>query len=165
MEPKFVTLPAVKLAGCVLKTDTKQSKKAIPEFWGAYMTDGRMNKLHGESFVKVHSEYGACFPENPETGEFEYIIGVEVHDGTEIPEAYQVRELPPSTYAVFSTPPCGADSFVPSIQGVWGYIMGEWFPQSGYEYAPGGVDFELYDERCMSETEKVCDIYIPVLKK
>ncbi len=27
------------------------------------------------------------------------------------------------------------------------------------------VDYELYDERCMSETGKVCDIYIPVVKK
>ena len=28
-----------------------------------------------------------------------------------------------------------------------------------------GVDFELYGELCMNETGKICDIYIPVVKK
>lgn len=162
MEPKFITLPAVRLAGHIMNTDTTKNTKAVPEFWNAYLTDGRMEKLHKESFVKSHREYGACFPENPETGEFEYMIGVEF-DG-DAPD-YQIRELPPATYAVFSTPPCDSPAFVASIQGMWNFIMNEWFPTSGYEYAAGCVDFELYDERCMGETGNVCDIYIPVVKK
>lgn len=167
MEPKFVTLPAVKLAGYALKTTTAghQNMQSIPAFWTAYMTDGRMEKLHGEAFLRRHAEYGACFPENPETGEFNYIIGVEVKERADVPGSYHVCELPPETYAVFSTPPCGGEGFVPAIQGTWGYIYNEWFPGSGYEYAPGGVDFELYDERCMGEDGKVCEIWIPIVKK
>lgn len=60
---------------------------------------------------------------------------------------------------------CDAAIFAPTIQGVWQYIFNEWFTTSGYEYAPDGVDFELYDDRCMSGTGKICDIYIPVVKK
>ena len=166
LEPKFVTLPAVRLAGFALKTTAAagENLKSIPEFWNAYMRDGRMEKLHRESFVKKHAEYGACFPEDPETGEFEYVIGVEPKEGAPIPEEYRVCELPPAAYAVFSTPPCGAAEFSSSIQGVWQYVFNEWFPKSGFEYAPGCVDFELYDDRCMSETGKVCDIYIPVVE-
>lgn len=167
LEPKFVTKPIIKLAGFALKTTMADglNSKRIPAFWDAYMTDGRMKRLHSESFVKDHAEYGACFPEDPETGEFEYVIGVEPKEGAAIPDGYHVSELPPATYAVFSTPPCDAANFSPTIQHVWDYIFNDWFPKSGYEYAPNCVDFELYDDRCMSETGKVCDIYIPVVRK
>lgn len=167
MEPKFVTRPAVKIAGYALKTKSEggENNRSIPAFWAAYMNDGRVNRLHGESFVKEHAEYGACFPENLDTGEFDYVIGVEVKDGAVIPEGYHVCEIPAATYAVFSTPPSDAAGFSPAIQGTWQFLFNEWFPASGYEYAPGCVDYEYYDERCMTEKAKVCDICIPVVKK
>ena len=167
MEPKMLKKEAVKLAGFALNTRTKggENKKAIPQFWTDYLTDGRMKKLHGESFLKGHAEYGACFAENPENGEFIYVIGVEVKEGYEIPNGYHVCTLPEALYAVFSTPPTDESNFSPAIQGTWDYIMSEWFPNSGYEFDGNGVDFELYDERCKGKTGKVCEIYIPVVKK
>lgn len=167
MEPKFVTLPAVKIAGFTLKTTATdgENNQAIPQFWKDYMTDGRMEKLHAEDFVKKHDEYGACFPEDPETGEFEYVIGVETREGAAIPGDYQIRRLPGATYAVFSTPPSNATNFSNTIQGTWNYIFNEWFAKSGYEYAPNCADFELYDDTCMSDTGKVCAIYIPIVEK
>ena len=165
MEPKFVTLPAIKLAGFAIKTTSTagENVKSIPTFWNDYMSGGMMEKLHAENFIKKHDEYGVCFPEDTMTGEFEYVIGVERIDGAEIPSEYHVCEVPPATYAVFSTPPSDAPNFAPAIQGTWNYIFNEWFPESGYEYAPGCNDFELYDDRCMSDEGKVCDIYIPVV--
>jgi AraC family transcriptional regulator len=167
MEPKMVKRSVIKLAGYAFKTNSKDGEnlKAIPEFWKAYMTDGRMGKLHGESFLKNHAEYGACFPENPENGEFEYVIGVEIKDGLTVPGDYHVCELPDALYAVFSTPPTDDSGFTTAIQGTWQYIFAEWFSKSGYEFDEHGVDFEFYDERCMGKTGKVCDIYIPVVKK
>ena len=167
MEPRFVSKPAIKLAGHMIKTtDTAgENSKTIPAFWGAYLSDGRMEKLHKEPFLKAHAEYGACFPVDQDTGEFEYVIGVEVIEGAAVPAGYHVCELPAATYAVFSTPPSDDEHFTQNIQGTWVYIFNEWFPSSGYEYAPGCVDFELYDERCMSDTGKVVDIFIPVVKK
>lgn len=167
LEPKFVSLPDIKLAGYVTKTSTADGKNitGIPAFWKDYMSDGRMDRLHSEKFVENHAEYGACFPENIETGEFDYVIGVKAKKGADIPEEYYVCNLPAATYAVFSTPPCTGDTFSSTIQGVWDYIFNEWLQKSGYVYAPDCVDFELYDERCMSPTAKVCDIYIPVVKK
>lgn len=181
LEPKFTTLPAVRLAGYVMKTTNEngENNAAIPAFWVDYLRNGRMKKLHEEPFLKSHAEYGACFPENPETGEFEYMIGVELKGdavelkgdavelkkGEEVPKDYQIRELPPATYAVFSTPPCEAPKFSAAIQSLWNCVFNDWFPASGYEYAPDCVDFEYYDERCASGTGSVCDIYIPVVKK
>lgn len=167
MEPRITALPARKIAGYTLHipNEGNENSKAIPAFWHAYMTDGRCEKLHRQSFVKNHAEHGACFPADPETGTFDYAIGVEVPEGAAVPAEYDVREIPAATYAVFSTPPCNNANFTAAIQGVWQFIFNEWFPASGYEYARGGVDFELYDERCMTENAKICDIYIPVAKK
>lgn len=167
MEPKFVTLPAIRLAGYALETRNVdgENNHAIPAFWTACIADGRMERLHKADFVKNHAEYGACFPENPENNEFSYVIGVEVKDGAQVPSAFHTCELPPATYVVFSTPPCHQAEFSKNIQGTWQYIMNDWFPSSGYEYAPGCVDFEHYAENTMGENDNVCDIYIPVVKR
>ena len=166
MDPKFTTLNSVKLAGYMLKTNSNgENIKEIPAFWTAYLTDGRAGRLHQADFIKSHDEYGACFPEDPENGEFIYVIGVEVKDGVTIPKGFYVCELPAATYAVFSTPPCSKEEFSKNIQGTWQYIMNDWFPSSGYEYAAGCVDFEYYDKRCTEENNNVCDIYIPVVKR
>jgi AraC family transcriptional regulator len=167
MEPKMVKKASIKLAGFALKTRTKdrENTKAIPQFWQEYMSDGRTEKLHQEMFLKDHAEYGACFPEISENGEFEYVIGVEVKDGYDIPQGYHLCTIPEALFAVFSTPSAADAGFTSTIQGTWKYIFSEWFPHSEYEFDGNGVDFELYDERCMSKTGKICDIYIPVVKK
>jgi len=167
MEPKFVKLPAIRLAGYKLRTGDSGvgNNKAIPAFWDAYLTDGRCEKLHQEGFVVEHAEYGACFMPDPETGAFDYMIGVRVAQDAQIPSGYEVCTLPAAAYAVFSTPPCREEEFAASIQGLWRYAFEEWFPNSGYEYAQGCADFEVYDERCMGDEGKVCDVYIPVARK
>lgn len=167
MEPTLITRPAFRLAGYSMKATSigGGESQAIPAFWGAYCTDGRMEKLHQESFVTDHAEYGACFPADEATGAFDYVIGVEVKEGAEVPAGYHACEVPVATYAVFSTPPAKGDDFPQQIQGTWQVIFAEWFPTSGYEYAPGCVDFELYNEHAMVETGKVAFIYIPVIKK
>ncbi len=167
MEPTFITRPAIKIAGYSLHTTNVDgvNNTAIPQFWTDYLTDGRCKKLHEAAFVQNHAEYGACFPENPQTGEFVYAIGVEVQDGSEVPAELETFDIPAATYAVFLSPPASRAAFSDSIQSTWQHIYSQWFPQSGYEYAPGCVDYELYDERCMGDTGCVCAIYIPVVKK
>ena len=166
MEPKFVTLSAIPLAGFAIQTTTEngENSKAIPAFWQEYMSNGKMDQLHEERFLKSHNEYGVCFPADEHSRKFEYVIGVEYLEGAEIPSTYHVCEIPPATYAVFSSPPSDATHFVEAIQSTWQYIFNEWFPTAGYEYAPNGHDFELYDDRCLQDEGKVCDIYIPVEK-
>ena len=166
MEPIIKAIPAIKLAGYVIKTKNVdgENSKDIPAFWGAIMEDGRHEKLHNESFLKNHSDYGACFAEDKETGEFEYAICVEIKDGATVPPEYHTCEIPAATYAVFRTPPSKDEGFSASIQGAWQYIFNDWFPSSGYEYAPGCVDFELYNEDWMTDDEMFCEIWIPVVK-
>ena len=167
MEPKFVSLPAIKIAGYELKTRTlnQENLNAVSDFWAAYLMEGRADQLHQSNFIENHAEYGACFPENPENGEFSYVIGVEIKKDAKVPESFYCCELPPATYAVFSTPPCTQMDFSKNIQGTWQYIMNDWFESSGFEYATGCTDFEYYGEKSFGEKDKICEIYIPVVKK
>ena len=167
MEPKLVKKEAVKIAGFAIKTTSKDGENLenLPKFWHDYIFNGRQEKIHKETFVKKHDEYGVCFPENPGDGEFKYVIGVEVKEDHEIPKEYFVCIIPEALYAVFSTPPSNEKNFSKEIQGTWKYIFSEWFPNSGYEFANGKVDYELYTEQAMGETGKICEIYVPVVKR
>jgi len=179
MEPKIIMKPAVRLAGFVLRTTTNngEHKKAIPNFWQEYINSGKMRQLRGESFIKNHSEYGVYFMPNPETGDMEYVIGLEVKDGADVPAGYHTCIIPEALFAVFVTPPSGGEinaddrkaphfaAFSAEIQGTWNYIYSEWFPKSGYEFDGFKCDYEFYDERCVGEKVNVCEINIPIVKK
>jgi len=166
MEPKFVTLPAIKIAGYELKTrNDGENSKAIPAFWEKYLIEGMAKKLHSEEFVKNHSEYGACFGIDPETDESTYVIGVEIKENAKIGSEYYTCKIPPATYAVFRTPPAKGNEFSISIQSTWQFIWNEWFQKSGYEYAKDGVEFELYNDDDMQEDNMICEIHIPIVKK
>ena len=158
MEPKMIRKSAVKLAGFAVKVKNKEYTEAFTNLWHEYASNEKQKKLHGESFIKSHVEYGACFPENPENGEFEYVVGIEVKDGHDIPKDYHVCVIPEALYAVFSPPPCDKDKLSSSISGTYNYIFSEWFPNSEYEFMENGVDFVLCDENCK-------EIYIPVVKR
>ena len=165
MEARFAKQKAIKLAGFVLKTSSRNGKnfKAIPKFWGAYMEDGKMRKLHAEGFVESHAEYGVCFPENAD-GNFDYVIGVAVKEKTPIPQGYHCSEIPAASYAVFTTQPSSAADFSENIQRTWQDIFEKWQPQSGRKMNEEAVSFELYDERSMVETCMVCEIWIPIIE-
>ncbi|KAB2327930.1 AraC family transcriptional regulator [Cytobacillus depressus] len=164
MEPKLVTKPAFHIIGYELKTKNEdgQNNKDIPEFWQQYLR----NKLGSKIPNPIHKnvELGICTNFNPETGEFVYVIGMEVREETQALKGMVYKSFPELEYAVFTTPKSNDGTFTSSIQSTWNYIFTEWFPQSGYEHY-GSVEFELYDERCYGSENKEMDIYIPVKKQ
>ena len=166
MEPKLITRPAFKVAGYALRTTSVdgENSRAIPAFWQEYLKN-HCESLHKSLTPVSHAEYGLCMDMDMETGEFNYVIGLEVPEGVPLPEGLHTATVPAATYAVFTTPPSDNAGFVASIQNTWAYVYEKWFPESGYEYAPGCADYELYDERCMCETGKQIDIAIPVVKR
>ncbi len=166
MEPRIITRPAFKVVGYALKTTSVdgENSTAIPAFWQDYMKN-HCESLHKALTPVSHAEYGLCMDMDTETGAFNYVIGLEVPEDAAIPGGLNTAAVPAATYAVFTTPPSDHAGFVDSIQNTWRYIYEEWFPQSGYEYAPGGADYELYDERCLKENGKQIDIAIPVVRR
>ncbi|MBP3951618.1 AraC family transcriptional regulator [Bacillus suaedae] len=162
MEPVLRTKPAFHIIGYALKTKNTdgQNNRDIPEFWQQYI----QNNLGCTIPNPINNaDFGICTDFCPETGEFVYIIGMEVEEGTKALDGMVYRHFPEQEYAVFTTPVADTESFTASIQSTWNYIFTEWFQQSDYEHC-GTVEFELYDERCIGP-EKMMDIYIPVKKR
>jgi AraC family transcriptional regulator len=164
LEMKLVTKPAFNIIGYELKTSNidGENNREIPKFWQHYL----QNNLGANIPSPMHKneELGLCTDYNTKTGEFVYMIGMEVAEGTDAPEGMTYRSFPEMEYAVFTTPKSKEDNFPASIQSTWVEIFSKWFPDSGYEH-DGTVEFELYDERCYGKEDKQIDIYIPVKKQ
>ena len=79
-------------------------------------------------------ELGLCTDFNLETGDFTYIIGMEVTDFENVPNEIAKRTFPAATYAVFTTPKVPHKEMVSSIHQTWNAVFSEWFPHSGYEH-------------------------------
>jgi AraC family transcriptional regulator len=167
MEPKIIAQRAAfKIAGFPLAVNSQDSAdfKAtakIRQFREECKTDGRLEKLYGESFRKNLAEYGVCYFSDDG---LVYVVGVEVNNRHTIPAEYNVYTVPEAVFAVFTTPAGDEESFSSISRDTWQYIFTEWLPNSGYEFDIEGTAFELYDEHSIGKTGKACDIYIPVVK-
>jgi AraC family transcriptional regulator len=164
MEPNLVTKPAFHIIGYELRTNSTdgQNNMDIPQFWQQYLQKNLGCNIPNP--INQNQELGICTNFDPETGEFVYVIGMEVKEGTQAPEGMVYMSFPEQEYVVFTTPKSDEQSFSSTIQSTWNNIFTNWFPQSGYEHA-GTVEFELYDERCYGSENKEMDIYIPVKKQ
>lgn len=162
VEPKIVTKPAAKIAGYELKTTCRDGRnnREIPAFWQDLMPD-KLNHLHSSLRAIHHNELGICFPPDSATGDFSYLVALEVEDYDSVPSDMYRGELPEATYAVFTVPPVEnpGPAFTEAIQGTWQYIFTNWLPDSGYEMAEGKLDYELYYSGTQAE------IWIPIVKK
>lgn len=168
MRPTIVSKPQIKLVGYALETRMNGDNfTEIPAFWNRYIEEQWGPKLYQQIKPVKDAEYGACImlPDKPE--HFLYVIGFEVENFDNAPEGAHQAVLPASTYAVFTSPKADRanGAFTDAIQGMTTYVYDEWFPSSGYAYANGGVDFELYDERSNGDKDLQMDLYVPVEKQ
>jgi AraC family transcriptional regulator len=161
MEMKLVTKPAFNIIGYELKTRNTDGENnlEIPKFWQHYIQNNLGSKIPNPL---NRNELGLCTDYNMITGEFVYMIGMEVEEGTPVPEGMSYRSFPEMEYAIFTTPKATEENFVQSIQQTWVEVFSKWFPDSGYEHQ-GSFEFELYDERCYGKDKQI-DICIPVKK-
>lgn len=156
IEPKiFARKKAFKIAGYTLTINNRTDRlDYIYKFKIKCIEEKLMEKLHNESFIKHHAEYGISFLKNIKDEQSTFVVGLEARQRKKIPPEYSVYTLPESLYAVFSV--------IKSIPETWQYILSEWLPYSGYEYNNNALPFEFFDGRNVSDS--VCDIYFPVVK-
>lgn len=169
MKPKIVKKPEIKLAGFVsiineLSTVNMAVKDLTTKLWKDCISNGSLDKLNSEPFIKNRNQYGICVPVNPETHEFEYFIGIEIKKGKEVPKEYYICTIPETLYAVFRTPPAEDEKFPTVIDNTYLSIHMDWLPTSGYIYLEDRADFCYYDIRYNKEDTSACDIYIPIAK-
>ncbi len=161
MEPKIVVRPASKVVGYELKTSISDGRnhKEIPAFWGTYLEQKLGQNI--KHTINPKTELGICTDFDPATGNFRYIIGMEVEHFGDIGPDMVSFELPEAKYAVFTTPKASKEDFANAIVSTWQFIYSQWLQTVDYEHA-GKPEFELYDERCAGEEGLEMDIYFPI---
>jgi AraC family transcriptional regulator len=130
----------------------ENSKVEIPEFWTEYNKAGLQEKVCGM--------LGICAQAEENAKEWKYGIGCERKYVKEVPEGFEIIEIPANTWAIFTC----IGSMPDAIQNMWKRVYGEWLPASNYELIPD-YDFELYTEGDTSKEDYVSEIWIPVKEK
>jgi len=121
----------------------------IPKFWSEYY-ETRMNE-------KVYSMMGICAPAKKDASTWNYSLGCEVQYAKEIPEDFEIIEIPSHSWVVFNC----VGPLPKSIQDMWERICSEWLPQSDYELI-SAYTIEYYTEGDYRKEDYVSEIWIPV---
>ncbi len=102
-----------------------------------------------------YTTYGVCYNQSEDT--FDYLCGVEVVTGADLPREFSVLDIPAATYAIF--PHTG---HVSGIRNTWMAVWDTWLPQSGLKPVQAPC-FEKYGPQFNGMTgEGGLEIWIPV---
>lgn len=149
---RYVTLPGKRLAGVSARTTNAiemSGKGCIQGLWNSYFASDHQPASEA-------TRYG-CYADYTDgiNGEYTILVGHEVGLDEALPEGVSSVDLPPATYAVFT-----------SRKGPMGEVVGEawgavWAWNNQGERTFTG-DFELYDERSLDPENVQVDLYIAV---
>ena len=163
------------VAGVVSRHSLANVKRGadIPAYWNTISMDygNHLNRAYNAFAPAKHGEYGICFDVDDASGEFTYVLGVELDktaDEAKLEPDMRKVEISGGQYAVFTTPKVPSEEYPQSIADTWVQILTQWLPSSPYEYDEARLDFEAYDERDHSwlhDNMVQMDICVPVRQK
>lgn len=135
----------------------------IPKFWRDFQEDGTYKKICKAARFEAYSGPllgGASYDYNND-GSYrnKYIINTILPVDAEIPEEFDVIEIPKTKWAVFSEAYDTVEETANIITNLWKRVFTEWFPISEYEVADG-PQLEVYPEGI-----KRVEAWIPITKK
>jgi AraC family transcriptional regulator len=140
-EPRFVDGKTLLIAG-LGERYSFETVHGIPMLWQRFMP--YIGNLPGQV---GHAAYGLCH-NSDETGNFEYVAGVEVASFDGVPKELTRVRIPAQRYAVFRH-----REHVSSVRSTVHAIWSSWLPRSGHAAAEGAVtQFERYDSSFNPQT-------------
>jgi AraC family transcriptional regulator len=150
--PRFATAKAMLVAGVGERYNFCDNGGAnIPNQWQ------RFNHRVGEIPDRVGNlAYGVCC-NGDDSGNFDYIAGVEVLDFSDLPREFARVRIPEQRYVVFTH-----SEHISTIRRTVSAIWNQWLPQSGLKIADA-PNFERYDEKFDPATGNGgLEIWVPV---
>ena len=164
MDYEIREIKEFEIAGDIQEVSTVngQNYVDIPKFWKEINQKEDFNSLEKNidaNGLLKGSYVGACMDFNEKEEKFNYMIGLQPQEGTDL-KSMENRTIPALTWAVF--PGCG--KMPESIQTVWKRIFSEWFPATDYVHA-NGPELEIYLPMKEDSEEMPFEIWIPIEKK
>jgi predicted transcriptional regulator YdeE len=157
MQPRSIQTQEINIVGVGVKTNNIQEADSataqVPLAWERFSADKIasqvLNPLMPERPLGVYS-----YHEHEYNGNYEFVVGLEVEDLTQIPEGLTGVKIPPGEYVIFSV-----QGKIPNIVVyTWNYIKQYFINNTTYERAYK-IDFELY------KPEDQIDLYVSVREK
>jgi len=128
------------------------SSTEIPKFWSKYF-NAKLNE-------KVSGMIGICAQPKLNSKEWKYGIGCEKKYVKDVPEEFEILEVPAYTWAIFTC----VGAMPSAIQNLWKRVYGEWLPAANYELI-SDYDIEFYTEGDSRKEDYISEIWIPVKEK
>ena len=143
-----------------IEARTTNAKEATPDGvigkqWQKFFGDGVLDRIPDRIDRNVYAVYSAYASDH--NGEYSFLIGAKVKDGTSAPMGMVAKRVPAGRYAVFTSE---KGSFVKVVPSVWQKIFR--FEDAGTLKRAYQTDFELYDQRAQDPQNGQIDIYIGV---
>ena len=149
--PRFETGKALLVAGIGERCTLANGGAGIPNQWNSF--HGKVGEIPDRVGAMA---YGVCC-NGDDSGNFDYIAGVEVSDFSDLPREFSRVRIPAAKYAVFSH-----SEHISTIRRSVNTIWNQWLPSSGLKVADA-PNFERYDEKFEPETGNGgLEIWIPV---
>ena len=151
-------LPGFQVIGIEVRTTNAKEATAagiIPQQWQKFFQEGIQTEIPdkvGSNIYAVYSDYAS-----DHNGEYTYVIGAMVKDGTAPPEGMVAIRIPAGQYAVLTTDRGPLPKVVP---GTWQKIFK--LEDDGKLKRAYRTDFEIYDQRTQDPQNGQVDIYIGI---
>jgi predicted transcriptional regulator YdeE len=153
-----VEIPAFAVIG--IEARTTNAKEAAPDGiigkqWQKFFSEGIPQKIPNRidpNFYAVYSDYA-----NDHNGEYSFLIGVKVKDGTAPPNGMTAKQVLVGKYAVITSEKGPFPKVVPAA---WTKIFS--LEEAGKLKRAYQTDFELYDQRAQDPQNGQVDICIGV---
>ncbi|MFA5080736.1 MAG: GyrI-like domain-containing protein [Candidatus Paceibacterota bacterium] len=141
----------IKLVGMGIDTSTQNAPGDCPPLWQSFMS-----KISEIENVIENKTYGVSFTISQAECTFRYIAGIEVSEFGNIKEGFEVKEIPASTYLIFTH-----KGKLNTLGETYSEIMKE-IENAGYKQEET-FWIECYDERWKSDSDDaVFEIWVPI---
>ena len=158
METQVVEQQEFWVIGIQVRTDNGKETAAggaIPRQWERFFKEAIADKIPHKVDSSIYGVYTGYASDR--NGEYDFIIGMKVSRGSEVPPGMVATKVPKDRYAVVTSAPGPVAQVVPQA---WQRVYAlEDHQQLGGARAYK-ADFELYDERSRNPGNSQVDLYI-----
>jgi predicted transcriptional regulator YdeE len=155
---KQTNVPEFTVIGIAARTDNAKESTSdgiIPKQWQKFFSEGvpaKISNTTGPHLYAVYTDYAS-----DHNGEYTYVVGAAVKDGTGAPRGMVVKRVPAGQYAVFTTE---VGPFAKVVPAAWQRIFK--LEEEGKLKRAYNTDFEIYDQRAQDPQNAQIDIYVGV---
>src|SRR5579864_8552084 len=131
------------------------SEGVIGKQWQTFFSEGILQRIPNRADANIYALYSDYASDH--NGEYSFLIGAKVKDGTTPPSGMVAKQVRAGEYAVITSDRVPFPKVVPAA---WMKIFD--FENAGKLKRSYQTDFELYDERAKDPQNGQIDIYIGV---